>query len=369
LPAKRKSSPRRTAAARANGARSRGPKTPAGKRKSSRNSLKHGACSRTSILLPGEDAAKLQLLTNSFYQHFRPRDLAEGALVDTMIAQVWRTARITGYESEILTSAAEDLHQNLASQYDSITAARLFALAFQNSTDDGNTSLPARYLVSARNMFRSALSDLIRLRDFKTNPADPCLNPPEILPVISHFSVHLEDLPVSGLGSVTTQPPDTQAAPEAPPEPEYGEPEYTAPPQAEAFYQPPQPEPKPEPRPAVQPEPEPPNPLSIYPMLPMRDSKTGAIIINYAGKPIWKPNPNFVPRPGVPTPRFSFAGETFNFDLFADKPLANQMCHEGYFYDDIRMNEDLFPIEPKPPATQGRTTTSTQQHPHKPRSA
>lgn len=173
MPAKSKPSPAKAAAARANGAKSRGPKTTAGKKKSSRNSLKHGArcSSRTPLLLPGEDPTKLQLYTNSFYEYFRPKDLAEAAIVDTMIAQVWKTARITGYESEILTSAAEDLHQKLAEEYESITAARLFALAFQDSAEKGKNPLPLRYLVSSRNMFRSALSDLIRMRLSKGDPA------------------------------------------------------------------------------------------------------------------------------------------------------------------------------------------------------
>jgi len=372
MPARsKKSSPSRAASARTNGRKSRGPKTAAGKAKSSRNSLKHGGrcSSRTPLLLPGEDAAKLQLYTDAYYQHFCPQDLAEASLVDTMIAQVWKAARIIGYEAEMLTSSAEDLHPKLSTEYASIDATRLFALAFEQSSEEGKNPLPLRYLVSTRNMFRSALADLIRMRQAKGNPQQAFIQPPKILPNITNFCIDPEVLPVTGLGDVTHHTaPFAEDAPPAPePEVSFHPPEaftYT-PPTAEpqTHYAPPDP-PAPPPEPAVDEQPQEAW-LSQFPMLPMRDKQTNAILINAQGKPIWTPNHRYIPRPGVTPPLFPFAGETFDFGLFPEKFMIHSMLHQGLFHDDVRMNEELFPIEPKPPQTEKQPSTSATRHPHK----
>jgi hypothetical protein len=52
----------RAEASRINGARSRGPKTPEGKARSSQNALKHGFRVQKHVVLPGEDAAAFQPL-------------------------------------------------------------------------------------------------------------------------------------------------------------------------------------------------------------------------------------------------------------------------------------------------------------------
>ena len=52
----------RALASRRNGARSRGPRTAAGKARSSKNALKHGLCARQLVVLPQEDAAAFEAL-------------------------------------------------------------------------------------------------------------------------------------------------------------------------------------------------------------------------------------------------------------------------------------------------------------------
>src|SRR5262245_18389382 len=107
---KRKSSPGRAAAARRNGANSKGPKTDAGKKRSSLISLKHGLCAARglNVILPAEDPAQLQALTNTFYHSICPQNDAEASLVNIIVAQTWRGNRIVSFETELLIANAEE---------------------------------------------------------------------------------------------------------------------------------------------------------------------------------------------------------------------------------------------------------------------
>src|SRR5258705_4904520 len=64
-------SEQRSAISRANGARSKGPTTDAGKSISSRNSLKHGMTAKK-IALPNEDPAAVAARAEEWDGHFRP---------------------------------------------------------------------------------------------------------------------------------------------------------------------------------------------------------------------------------------------------------------------------------------------------------
>jgi hypothetical protein len=70
-------SPAQQAAARANGARSRGPTTPAGKAYSARNGTRHGLRGGPFALLPGEDGEEFTALHAAVTADWRPRDAYE----------------------------------------------------------------------------------------------------------------------------------------------------------------------------------------------------------------------------------------------------------------------------------------------------
>jgi hypothetical protein len=82
----------RKATARANGARSRGPKTPEGKRKSARNSLKHGLYATPEALL-AESPERLAEYIDSGLAEFHPQTPAAVDLVHAMAAArlLWGT--------------------------------------------------------------------------------------------------------------------------------------------------------------------------------------------------------------------------------------------------------------------------------------
>jgi hypothetical protein len=87
--------------ARANGAKSHGPKTAAGRAKSSRNATKHGL-SRNPVVLECENDDDFQALHDRQMAIHQPATPAEMDLVDQMIAARWRILRLQSIETEIL---------------------------------------------------------------------------------------------------------------------------------------------------------------------------------------------------------------------------------------------------------------------------
>jgi hypothetical protein len=85
------------AASRANGARSRGPVTPEGKRKSSRNSLRHGMLART-VVLDGESRERFNELCRSLTDELQPATAIENLLVQKMAVAHWRQMRLWNIE-------------------------------------------------------------------------------------------------------------------------------------------------------------------------------------------------------------------------------------------------------------------------------
>ena len=88
--------------ARANGAKSRGPKTAEGRAKSSRNAVKHGLSSRNPLVLECENDDDFQALHNNQMEIHQPATPAEQDLVDQMVAARWRILRLQTIESDLL---------------------------------------------------------------------------------------------------------------------------------------------------------------------------------------------------------------------------------------------------------------------------
>jgi hypothetical protein len=91
----------RAAASRRNGAKSRGPKTPEGKERSSQNALKHGLRARKFALVDGESAQEFEALEAALLSELAP----EGALPSVLAARIaraaWRLERAERIEAEL----------------------------------------------------------------------------------------------------------------------------------------------------------------------------------------------------------------------------------------------------------------------------
>ena len=93
----------RAEAARANGAKSRGPVTAEGKARSSRNALRHGLAAQAFTLLPGEDAGAYAGLLDGLRARYRPADALALHLVQRLASVMWQQHRADRLEAEVLT--------------------------------------------------------------------------------------------------------------------------------------------------------------------------------------------------------------------------------------------------------------------------
>jgi hypothetical protein len=155
-------SEKRLTANRANALKSTGPKTPGGKRNSSRNALKHGILART-VLIDNESRQRFYELLSSFTSEFQPASPDEWAMVETMAVARWRLLRLWAVE------AASIIHeQRLQTGADSaniIDPPTRAMLAMRSLTDRSrHADALSRYEVRYDRQYHRAAQRLIRLR-------------------------------------------------------------------------------------------------------------------------------------------------------------------------------------------------------------
>jgi hypothetical protein len=112
----------RAAANRLNAAHSTGPRSVAGKRRSSLNALTHGLTARTAVL-PSEDFAAYQLNCRQFHDEYQPATPTETQLVRELADTAWRLNRVPLLEARVISGQdglrildAHRLLQNLGVQ-------------------------------------------------------------------------------------------------------------------------------------------------------------------------------------------------------------------------------------------------------------
>ena len=93
---------RRDAVNRANARHSTGPRTAAGKQRSSQNALHHGLTCRTAVL-PSENEASYEEHCQKFRDEYQPANATESHLVQELSGIAWRMNRIPLLEAGLLT--------------------------------------------------------------------------------------------------------------------------------------------------------------------------------------------------------------------------------------------------------------------------
>jgi uncharacterized protein len=151
------SSKRRIESSRANGAKSHGPVTDAGRLKSSRNNLRHGLLAGI-VVLENEKPEAFTDLVDAFTREIGPQTEAQRALVETMAVARWRQMRLWAVERATLQSELEK-HDP-----ESRDAAPSLSLAFRALADQSRTlDLLNRYESRFECQFTRSLNLLMKL--------------------------------------------------------------------------------------------------------------------------------------------------------------------------------------------------------------
>lgn len=171
------SSLRRILASRANGSRSQGPSTEAGKQRSSQNALVHGLLARC-LLLDDESPEAFKTLLEDHIQRYRPADPVEFGFIEEMVGAAWRLRRAWAIETRMLDSAA-------AAAAPGAPLDRI-AGAFQSLSNSAALPLMHRYETRLHTIYQRALQNLLLLRAAVPNEPNP----------VSEHSPDVEPLPL-----------------------------------------------------------------------------------------------------------------------------------------------------------------------------
>jgi hypothetical protein len=102
----------RSEASRRNGAKSRGPKTPEGKARSSQNALKHGMRAEKYVVLPEEDADEFADLQAALIEELAPVGALQAVLARRVAVAAWRLARADRIEVELFAERSWGANPN-----------------------------------------------------------------------------------------------------------------------------------------------------------------------------------------------------------------------------------------------------------------
>jgi hypothetical protein len=169
--------------ARLNGAKSKGPKTPQGKARSSQNAVTHGLTADYNVL-PTESLDDFEILLHAYVDRFHPSDAVEMELVQTMAIARWRLRRVGTIESCMLENEIERTRVHLAQLCEHLDEDNRLAMAFRNlANDDKALALLMRYESSLNRTYDRALKQLAALQsqevqEVQNEPTTPVTRQP-----------------------------------------------------------------------------------------------------------------------------------------------------------------------------------------------
>jgi hypothetical protein len=170
----------RNGANRRNALRSTGPRTPAGKQRSSQNATTHGLTGRSPVLAT-EDPAAYQLHSRQFFDEYQPATPTETQLTQELVDTSWRLNRIPSLEAALLDRAANPPTERARIDFDIVDAHRALATLglhyqrlsrqFQKAVDQLREIQSERRHDEERDLKRAAA--LLELHKRKGIPYDP----------------------------------------------------------------------------------------------------------------------------------------------------------------------------------------------------
>jgi hypothetical protein len=107
---------------RANAPHSTGPKTEAGKKRSSLNAYRHGLTGQT-IILPAEDLDAYQDVTRTFFNDYKPVGILEKQLVQSLADTSWRLNRVAALEHNPMGLGFDEHSNSISTEHPEAHAA------------------------------------------------------------------------------------------------------------------------------------------------------------------------------------------------------------------------------------------------------
>jgi hypothetical protein len=156
-------SDKRSAAARANGALSHGPKTPEGKARSAQNARKHGLLSSIAALR-SESKEAFDACLQAYCDRFQPADPVELGLIEEMVAASWHLRRAFAIETNML-----DIEMDACNT--APTELERLTQSFGNLASNPKLALLHRYQSRLHHMHSRLLRDFVILRSAIPAPA------------------------------------------------------------------------------------------------------------------------------------------------------------------------------------------------------
>ena len=167
--------------ARANGSKSKGPKTDEGKARSSKNAVTHGLTANFTVL-DHESQDDFQILLDAHVDRFQPADDVELELVHAMAITRWRIRRVAELETELLENKVALCQRDIEGEFDTIGDAGRAAYAFEKLADDGKAmALLIRYETSLARLYERTSKQLEELqnRPLRNEPTEPITPDPK----------------------------------------------------------------------------------------------------------------------------------------------------------------------------------------------
>ena len=120
----------RAAINKANAQKSTGPRTEAGKQRSSLNALRHGLTGQT-IVLPSEDLAAYQRHSQAFLDEYQPKGANETQVVQSLLDTAWQVNRAAAVETNLFTLGITEMEDRIRANHPEAETALAMALAYR----------------------------------------------------------------------------------------------------------------------------------------------------------------------------------------------------------------------------------------------
>jgi hypothetical protein len=157
-------------AARANGAKSRGPITHEGKARSSQNALKHGLTASFCVL-PGESEQDFETLLEAHRTQHQPATALEEELVRNLAVARWRLARVAAIETHLFDNEMARSQEQIDGEFPESDDLGRLAFVFRKLADQSHAlSLLIRYENSLTRTCDRAFKHLLTVQKLRNEP-------------------------------------------------------------------------------------------------------------------------------------------------------------------------------------------------------